>query len=125
MKSRTDIFEALPEELEIYPDSMTEVQTPRSSPPEDTRSPIAPTRRNDPRTTRVVNAPPSSADDDDDEEMDGTAAPPPSREMLPPRVPAAKRVTTREDTRLPHQDGEVLSVTGRSKFANETKMPQE
>ena len=99
---------------------MTEVQTPRSSPPEDTRSPIAPTRRNDPRPTRVVNAPPSS--DGNNDEMGGSAAPPPSREMPPPRAPAIKRVTTREGNRLPHQDGEVLSVTGRSKFANDIKM---
>ena len=36
---------------------------------------------------------------------------------------ASKRVNTREGGRLFHQDGEVLSVIGRSAFANDTKMP--
>ena len=86
------------------------------------RSPIVPTRRNDPGPTRVVTAPPTSAGDDD-EMGDSADLPPPSCEMPPPRAPASKRVNTREGGRLFHQDGEVLSVIGRSAFANDTKMP--
>ena len=43
--------------------------------------------------------------------------------MPPPRDPPTRRVTTREEARLPHRDGEVLRVTGRSQFANQKKLP--
>lgn len=41
----------------------------------------------------------------------------------PPRDPPTCRVTTREEARLPHTDGEVLRVTGRSRFADQMNLP--
>ena len=43
--------------------------------------------------------------------------------MPPPQAPPARRVTAHEETRLPHSEGEVLRVTGRSRFANQMRMP--
>ena len=45
--------------------------------------------------------------------------PPPPREMPPLEVPATRRVTTRENMRLPDREGEVIFVSGRSRFADE------
>ena len=45
--------------------------------------------------------------------MCGERIPPPTRD------PPTCRVTTREKARLPHTDGEVLRVTGRSRFADQ------
>ena len=55
--------------------------------------------------------------DDDDDQRPGP------REMPPPQAPPARRVTAREETRLPHSEGEALRVTGRSRFANQMRMP--
>ena len=51
-------------------------------------------------------------------------APPPPREMPPLEVPATRRVTTRENMRLPDREGEVIFVSGRSRFADENGMPR-
>ena len=111
MRAKHDVFEALPEELEIYPDSVTDTPTPRSSPPIEARSPIAPTRRNDPRPARAVSDSQRPAGGDD--RMGGSDdPPPPSREMPPPRAPASKRTGTPEGGRPAHSEGDVLVVSG-------------
>ena len=43
--------------------------------------------------------------------------------MPPPRDLPTRRVTTHEEARLPHTDGEVLRVTGRSRFEDQMPVP--
>ena len=42
----------------------------------------------------------------------------------PPGAPATRRVTTREELRVPDKDGEVVRVTRQSDLANEMQMPR-
>ena len=119
-KTPIDIFEALPEELEVVPHDLFQVRSPRVNAPEPARPRIAPAKRA-PSAAQRTEEPDSTrwrkqrfeakgqtrdrrAEDDDDQR-------PRDREMPPPRNPPMRRVTTREETRLPHTDGEVLRVT--------------
>ena len=43
--------------------------------------------------------------------------------MQPPRDPPQRRVTTREEARLPHTEGDIIRVTGRAHYANELRLP--
>ena len=132
MTTPTDVFEALPEELDVIPDNLYEVRSPRVQAPEPPRPRIAPTKRapsaaqgaeeQDPTRWRRQRFEAQGRARDRGTDDDGDQRPGP-REMPPPQVPPACRVTAHEETRLPHREGEVLRVIGRSQFANQMKMP--
>ena len=102
MTTPTDVFEALPEELDVIPDNLSEPPRPRIAPTK--RAPSAaqgaeeqdPTRWRRQRFEAQGRARDRGTDDDDDQR-------PGPREMPPPQVPPACRVTAREETRLPHR----------------------
>eukprot|EP00439_Symbiodinium_sp_Y106_P061444 s3762_g9.t1 len=121
-----DIFESLPDELEVTPDDLHTVRSPRvSAPAHATRvSPQASTRtsalapeidENRPRVapTRCTTAPTQG---------DGSQRPR-EPEMPPPRGPPQRRVTTRVDARLAHTDGDIIRVSGRAPYADELRLP--
>ena len=132
MTTPTDVFKALPEELDVIPNNRYEVRSPRAQAPEPPRPRVAPTKR---ATSAALGAEEQDrtrwrrqrfeaqgrardrGTDDDDDQRPGP------REMPPPQAPPARRVTAREETRLPHSEVELLRVTGRSRFANQMRMP--
>eukprot|EP00439_Symbiodinium_sp_Y106_P044741 s6279_g5.t1 len=122
-----DIFEALPEELDVIPDDLYVVRSPRVSVPEDPRQRIVPTKRasqgaeeRDPpwRKQRY-----ESKGQTRDRGAQGDADQRPrDLYMPPPRDPPLLKVFAQEEARLPHTEGEVIRVTGRSPFADKMNM---
>ena len=134
-----DIFECLPDELEVTPDGLHEVRSPRVSAPApatrvspqastrttvpapeagETHPRVAPTRRTTASTQgdetrepqwrrqwhQAVNPPRERSSPGDGSQR------PREPEMQPPRDPPQRRVTTREEARLPHTEGDIIRV---------------
>ncbi|CAE7776203.1 GABBR2, partial [Symbiodinium sp. CCMP2592] len=149
MSMKTDVFEALPDELD-EPDELFDVAARRRRQREEApQRHVQPSTRREVATPEAHNVPVPTEDDDDedDSELDrvirpkqaakrpgrehlgGVAlemTPPSPRDMPPPSNPPVRksqRQTGFSGFSVPHPEGETLRVTGRAEYSNKLKLP--